>query len=138
MYSMLCSLQGDVQTTYFSPRGKQPKRPKTRTEQHFQDVAQKLQKNKNSDTFAAHFAQNVDQKLTPHQCRGITRFKILSTVNPISSMKTWIKYLCTLCMKNGPEIISRSQHRYVKLINACSEVYVAFRHKPKFHRFTRH
>ena len=32
--------------------------------QHFQDVTQKVQHDKNSDTFAAHFAQNFDQKPT--------------------------------------------------------------------------
>ena len=30
-------------------------------EQHFQDVAQKVQYDKNSDTFAAHFTHHFDQ-----------------------------------------------------------------------------
>ena len=34
-------------------------------EQHFQDVAQKIQHDENSDTFAAHFSQYLNQKLTP-------------------------------------------------------------------------
>ena len=37
---------------------------KKRMEQHFQDVAQKVHHDKNSDTFGAHFAQHFDQKLT--------------------------------------------------------------------------
>ena len=42
--------------------------------QHFQDVAQKVQHDKNSDTFAAHFAQHFDPKPTPQQCREIMKF----------------------------------------------------------------
>ena len=68
-------------------------------EQHFQDVAQKVQHNKNSDTFEAHFNQHFDQKLTPQQCREIMRYEIRSTVIPIGLMKTWSKHSSTLCMK---------------------------------------
>ena len=42
-------------------------------EQHFQDVAQKVRYNKNLDTFAAHFAQDFDQKPTPQQCCEIMK-----------------------------------------------------------------
>ena len=56
-------------------------------EQHFQDLAQKIQHDKNSDTFAGHFTQHFDQKPTPKQCREIIKLEILSTVNPIGSMK---------------------------------------------------
>ena len=65
-------------------------------EQYFQDVSQKVQHDKNSDTFAAHFAQHFDQKPTPQQCCEITISKILSTVNSIGQMKTWSKSLCKL------------------------------------------
>ena len=56
--------------------------------QHFQDVSQKLQYNKKLDTFADHFTQHFDQKLTPQQCREIIKFNILATVNSTRSMKT--------------------------------------------------
>ena len=77
-------------------------------EQHFQDVAQKVQRDKNSNTFAAHFAHHFDQKPTLQQCREIMKFEILSKVNPIGSMKTWSKDSCTLRMKERLEIVSRS------------------------------
>ena len=67
--------------------------------QKFQDAAQKKQHDKNSDTFAAYFAQHFNQNPTLKQCREIMKFKILSNINPIRSMKTWSKYPCTLCMK---------------------------------------
>ena len=89
-------------------------------EQHFQDVAQKVQYDTNSDTFAAHFAHRFDQKPNPQQCREIMKFKILSKVNPIKLIKTWSKDSCTLCMKERLEIVSFSRHRYGKLINACT------------------
>ena len=68
-------------------------------EQHFQDLAQKVANNKNSDSFAAHFAKKFTQKPSPQECRKIISFDILSTVNPICSMKTWGKLSCTLRMK---------------------------------------
>ena len=111
---------------------------KNRLEQNFQDVAQKVQLDKNLDTSAAHSAQNFDQNPTPQQCREIMEFEILSTINPIRWMKTWSKYSCTVCTKEKLEIISSSRCRYDKLMNACSELYRACRHNPRFHRFTRH
>ena len=42
---------------------------KNRTEQHLQDVPQKVQYDNNSDTFEAHFAQHFYPKPTPQQCR---------------------------------------------------------------------
>ena len=49
-------------------------------ELNFQNMAQKVQHNKNLDTFAAHFAQQLYQKPTPQQCLEIIKFDILSTV----------------------------------------------------------
>ena len=94
-------------------------------EQHFQDVAQKFANNKNSDSFAAHFARHFTQKPSPQECREIMSFDILSTVNPIGSMKTWGNSSCTLCMKERIEIIDNSQRKYSRIINACSELYGA-------------
>ena len=54
--------------------GKHSKHPKKRMEQHFQDMAKKVQHDKNSDTFVAHFAHHFDQKLTRQQCREIMNF----------------------------------------------------------------
>ena len=77
-------------------------------EQHLQDIAQKVQHDKNSDTFAAHFATHFDQKPTPQQCRETMHFEVLAKLNPIGSMKTWGKPSCTLCMKERLEIVGRS------------------------------
>ena len=59
--------------------------------QHFQDVDQKVQYDKNSDTFADHFAQHFDQKLTPQLCREIIKSEIFSALNPIRSTNNWSK-----------------------------------------------
>ena len=68
-------------------------------EQHFQYVTQKVMNYKNSDSFAAHFAKHFTQKPSPQQYHEIISFGILSTVNPICSMKSWGTLSCTLCMK---------------------------------------
>ena len=76
-------------------------------EQHFQDIAQKVQHDKNSDTFAAHFATHFGQKPTPQQCRETMKFEVLAKVNPIGSLKTWGKPSCTLCMNERLEIVTK-------------------------------
>ena len=102
---MLCYLQGQVKILWRLLRWKYPKHSKKRMEQHFQHVAQKVANDKNLDYFAAHFAKHFTQKPSPQQCREIMSFDIISTVNPIGSMKTWGKSCCTLCMKETTEII---------------------------------
>ena len=56
-------------------------------------------RDKNLDSFYAHFAKKITQKLIPQPCHEIMSFEILSTVNPIGSKKTWVKFYCILCMK---------------------------------------
>ena len=70
-----------------------------RMEQHFKDVAQKVTNDKNFESFADHFAKNFTQKPSPQQCRRIMSFGIISTLNPIGSMRTCGKLSCTLCTK---------------------------------------
>ena len=138
MSKMLCHLQGNVQILWRFLRWKYSEHSQKKMEQHFQDIAQKVVNNKNSDPFAAHFAKHFTQTPSPQVCREIISFGILSTVNPIGSMKTWDKSSCTLRMKERIEIIDNSQHRYSRIINACSEVHRECRHISRFHRFTQH
>ena len=80
----------------------------------------------------------VSTLLSPQECRKIMSFDIISTVNPIGSMKTRGKSSCTQCMKERIEIIDNLRHMYSRIINTCSEVYRACRHIPRFHRFIQH
>ena len=138
MSKMLCRLQGNVQMLWWFLRWKYSEHSKKGLEEHFQDVAQKVVNIKNSESFVANFAKYFTQKPGPQECREIMTFDILSAVNYIGSMKTWGKLSCTLCMKERIEIIDNSLRRYSKIINACSEVYGAWRHIPVFHKFTQH
>ena len=81
-------------------------------EQHFQDAAQKVMNDKNLNSFTACFAKSFTLKPSPQQCRKIMSFGILSTINPIGSMKTWGKSSCTLCIKERIEIVHNSRHRH--------------------------
>ena len=49
--------------------------------------------------FSAHLPKHFTQKPSPQQDCNIMPFKIIATVNPIGSMKTWGKSSCTLFMK---------------------------------------
>ena len=59
--------------------------------ENFQDVAQKVQHNKNPDTFAAQFPQYFNQKLNPQKCHRCMEFKIMYMVSPIGLIKTWVE-----------------------------------------------
>ena len=50
---------------------------------HCQDVDQKVQHDKNSDTFADHFSQFFNQKPNPQTCYILIKFEIISEVNRI-------------------------------------------------------
>ena len=138
MARMLCHLQDNVHMLWWLLRCKYSELSQKRMEQHLQDVAQKVANNKNSDSFAAHFAKHFTQKPRPQECCETMSFDIISTVNPIGPMKTWGKSSCTLCMKERIEIIDNSRRSYSRIINACSEVYWECLHIPRFHRFTQH
>ena len=90
---------------------------------------------KNPETFAAHFAQHFNQKMTPQQCHEFMSLGVDSTINHIGYTETWDKYSCALCMEEILEISSHSQRRYGSLINALSEVYVTSRLNTRLHRF---
>ena len=62
-------------------------------------MAQKFMNDNNSDPFADHFDKHFTQKPSPQQCLESMSFGVISTVNPIGSMKTWSTFSCTLCMK---------------------------------------
>ena len=107
-------------------------------EQHFQDVAQKVMNDNNSNSSTAHFAKHFTQRPSPQQFFKIMYPNILSTVKPIDSFKTWGKLSCTLCIKERIEIIDNLQRRYSQIINACSEVYRTCHHITRLHSFTQY
>ena len=135
---MVCHLQGNMKMLWWLYVGNNQNTLKRGTEQHFQDVAQKVANNNNSDSFAAHFAKHFTEKRSPQKCCKIMSLNILSTVNPIGSIKTWGRSSCTIFMKERIEIINNLRRRYIRIINDCSEVYGACRHIPIFRRFTQH
>ena len=60
-------------------------------EQQFQYVDQKIMNDNSLDSLDAHLAKKFTKKTIPQQCREFMSFGVLSTVNPIGSMKTWGK-----------------------------------------------
>ena len=60
-------------------------------EKYFQEMDQKVQNDRNSDTFVAYFAQHFDQKTTPQHFCEIMKFENILMVNPIGPMENWIK-----------------------------------------------
>ena len=76
--------------------------PKTISKQKWNNTSKMWLKSMNDEnlhSFAGHFAKRFTQKPSPQQCHKIMFFGILSTVNPLGSMKTWGQLSCAPCMK---------------------------------------
>ena len=77
--------------------------------------------------------------ISSRDVREITKVSILWQGNPISSMKTFGKLNCNLCMMERLEIIKAARNDKLndegKLINSSNEFYGACRHRTKFHRY---
>ena len=65
-------------------------------EKYFQCVTPKVMYDMNLESLASHSAQYFTPKPSPQKCCEIMSPKIISTVNPIVSMKNWGKWSCTL------------------------------------------
>ena len=106
------------------------------TEEHFQDVSQKVIKDNHLEYFSDQFFKQFTQKPIPQQCCDIISFQILILLNPIDLMELWGKLSCTPCIKQRIEIVNHLICSYILFINSCLEVYRSYHHIPIFHRFT--
>ena len=90
--------------------------------------------------FTSHFKRKEKQdQISSGDIWRITRVSVLWQGNPFSSMKTFGKINCNLCMMERLEIIKALRNDKLngdkKLINTSNEFYGACRHKTKFHRY---
>ena len=110
---------------------------KNRMSQHFNEVRRLRKKGEASDSYAKHFAEILQNFKNPSpeiQRNGIES-KVLWQGNPISAVKTFGSPICVLCNKERLAILKQSREKPNLLINSCSEIYGACRHKPRFHRY---
>jgi hypothetical protein len=105
---------------------------------HFQDVKKLMEKGVHSDSYARHFVgiwPRGAAAQSPGMQRDMIQCEILWKGNPISVVKTFGKATYALCNRKRVEIIKISRSTPVILINSCSEIHGACRHKPRFHRY---
>ena len=132
VYEITCKKTGKVYI------GNTQQEFKTRMRQHFEDVKKLVKTGKNSDSYARHFASLwPPEKGTPSSGaqREEIECRVLWQGNPINATKSFGKHNCTLCNRERLEIIKRSRFKPGSIINSCSEIYGACRHKTKFHRY---
>ena len=123
-------------TTNRSYIGSTQQHLKKRMQQHYHDII-KQKAGIKSDTYAQHFAQMTINfpHPSPRLIRNMSEIHILWQGNPLSTIKTFGTTNCILCNQERLHIFKWSRTHPDKLINNCSEIYGACRHKPKFHRF---
>ena len=113
---------------------------------HYAETRNLVNKGEVSDSFARHFKSHFgrdesgkNDQISSRDVREITKVSILWQGSPISSMKTFGKLNCNLCMMERLEIIKAARNDKLndegKLINSSNEFYGACRHRTKFHRY---
>ena len=110
---------------------------KERMQGHFNDVKKLVERGESSDTYAAHFGEQLQnfKTVNPNKQRNSITGSIIWQGNPISAVKTFGTAHCVLCNKERLEILKRLKENPDSLINSCNEIYGGCRHRPKFHRF---
>jgi GIY-YIG catalytic domain len=110
---------------------------KTRMGQHSNDVRKKKLFNINSDSFAAHFADQMRNfpDFSARLLRNMFSCSIIWRANPHSAIKSFATNHCVLCSRERLEILKMHRYKPHLLINSCNEIYGACRHKPRFHRY---
>ncbi len=110
---------------------------KTRMQQHFRDVRVLAKTGTKSDSYARHFAEQLQnfEDISNQLQRNTITCSVIWKGNPLSAVKTFGTPHCTLCARERIEILKLSRYKPHLLINSCNEIYGACRHKPKFHRY---
>ena len=62
-------------------------------------------------------------------------FKGAKQINPICSMRTFMKPNCNLCMEERLTILKKIRDKNVTFMNKNLEIYRACRHKMSVHQF---
>ena len=131
VYKVECKMTGKIYI------GNTQQKLKTRMQQHFTEVKQLHTKGRKSDSFASHFATQLQnfEEITPRLLRGTSNFSVIWKGNPLAATKTFGTPHCALCSRERLEILRAARSNPDKLINSCNEIYGACRHKPRFHRY---
>ena len=113
---------------------------KERMTGHFINVKDLLKDGIKSDSYAKHFGHMLQYwggNITHRIQRNSITCKVVWQGNPIAVAKTFGTRKCRLCAIEKLEILKRKRHKPETLINSCSEIHGACRHKPLFHRYVK-
>jgi hypothetical protein len=105
---------------------------------HFQDIKKLMEKGVHFNSYARHFVDIWPGGAivpTPGMQHDLINHEIIWQSNPISVVKTFRKSTCSLCNRERMDIFKLSQSISNRLINSCSKIHGACRHKPRFHRY---
>jgi hypothetical protein len=104
--------------------------------QHARDVRIKKEFNKNSDSFATHFADQMRNfTFSNRLLRNMMTCSVIWEAKAHSAIKSFGTSKCILCNRERLEILKMHTYKPNLLINSCNEIYGACRHKARFHRY---
>ena len=102
---------------------------------HLSNLQRLLKNGQKSDSFAAHFIQHFNNTTSCTDLRKCMTFKLVKQLNPIGSMKTFMKPNCYLCMRERLMILKILRDKLVTVMNKNLDIYGACRHKTILHQF---
>ena len=116
---------------------------KARMQQHNGQARKRLLKGDKFDSFAEHYAcqmQNFDPTKSRAFC-GVLKNSYTSRIlwqgKSISTVKTFQTNHCMLCNQERLHIFKRSMEDPKNLINFKNEIFGPCQHNPEFHRYTK-
>ena len=103
---------------------------------YFSNLLRLLKNGHKSDSFAAHFEQNLNTTTSRTDLRKYMTFEVVKQLNLIGAMKKFTKPNCNLCMEERHKVLKKLRGKRVTIMNKNLEIYGAFRHKTTFHQFS--
>ena len=88
----------------------------------------------NAARFASHYHPNSRPSIA--QIKSMVEISVVWQGNPITCIKGFGKHCCSLCMRERIEILKLARANPGALINGCSEIYGACRHRTRFHKYS--
>ena len=88
-----------------------------------------------TDSSAAHYEQQFKSHMELTDLRKFMTLKVVKHINPVVSMKWFMKTNWNLCMDKRLMILKNLRHKNVTLMNKKSEIYGYCWPKTNFHKF---
>ena len=97
------------------------------------DILRILKNGQKSDSFSTHFKHHFKSTTSRKNLRKYLTFKLVNQINMVSTMKTFTKPNCNLCLEERLIILKKMCEKRVTAMNNNLYMYGALWNKTTFH-----